>query len=226
MRIGPTLSLLLVQHRSPLSLQTNQPTNGTNDMATAVNATSSTVELASVGVPTRQMNQDEWFFEQSRDFTTSTMDTTTAVTRSARETERGACTDQIEPRNVSRPFRKESFSIRLPQTRVKLLQQWECVITSVHEDCVECEMYDLRGAGQPVEYAEVYIDEFSHFDKPLLQEGAVFYWSIGHSTSKSGQVRRYSELRVRRMPPLSNSRKKEIAQEAEQLHELFNTSAK
>jgi hypothetical protein len=49
----------------------------------------------------------------------------------------------------------------------------------------------------------------------------VFYWSIGHRVSEVGQVRRYSELRVRRMPPLSRLRKGEIARKAEQLSKLI-----
>jgi hypothetical protein len=100
---------------------------------------------------------------------------------------------------------------------MKLLQQWECVVLRVRDDLVECEMHDLTNDSEPVEYAEVYINEFSLFDKPLLCEGAVFYWSIGHETKQTGQIRRYSDLRVRRMPPLGQVKKREICCWAKQL---------
>ena len=86
------------------------------------------------------------------------------------------------------------------EKRIKLLQQWECIVSRVTDDCVECELHDLTDESLPVEQAEVYLDEFNHFDRALLQEGAVFYWSFCRETSVTGHVRRYSELRVRRMP--------------------------
>lgn len=124
-------------------------------------------------------------------------------------------------RKVSDPIRKGNLSPRFPSDRVTLLQQWECVVTHVQNDCVECEMHDLTDESKPVEYAEVFIGEFNHFDRELLREGAVFYWSLGHETYRTGQVRRYSELRVRRMPPLSNLKRREIVNRAKQLGELF-----
>lgn len=193
-------------------------------MPIMVNATSSTLEMTSIGVPTQHIDREEWVFDQSERLT-STTDTTAAANRSLADDGEGSRTDRVEKRRFSPPVRKDSYSIQLPTGGVKLLQQWECVITNVEGDCVECEMHDLRNTRQPVELAEVYIDEFSDFDKPLLQEGAVFYWSVGHSTSTSGQLQRYSELRVRRMPRLSKAQKKEIAQEAEHLHELLNATA-
>lgn len=122
---------------------------------------------------------------------------------------------------VSQPVRKDDLVIHPAEKRIKLLQQWECIVSRVTDDCVECELHDLTDESLPVEQAEVYLDEFNHFDRALLQEGAVFYWSVGHETSVNGQVRRYSELRVRRMPRLSQLRKREINKEAEHLSELL-----
>jgi hypothetical protein len=128
-------------------------------------------------------------------------------------------------RRVSAPIRKDSFVPRFPRDRIKLLQQWECVVSQVHDDCVECEMHDLTDESKPVECAEIYLDEFNEFDRALLCEGTVFYWSIGHETKRTGQVRRYSELRVRRMPPLTNLKKREIGERAKQLSELLDAKS-
>jgi len=128
-------------------------------------------------------------------------------------------------RRVSAPICKDSFVLRLPRDRIKLLQQWECVVSQVRDDCVECEMYDLTDESKPVECAEIYLDEFNEFDRALLCEGTVFYWSIGHEIKRTGQVRRYSELRVRRMPPLTHLKKREIRERAKQLSELLNANS-
>lgn len=128
---------------------------------------------------------------------------------------------QTKSRTVLPPVHKDKLKIRGSDRAIKLLQQWECVVIDVDEDCVECEMHDLTDDSQPVELAEIYLDEFNLFDRHLLAEGTVFYWSIGREECKTGTIRRYSELRVRRMPPLSNLRKRELAREAEQSSELF-----
>lgn len=130
---------------------------------------------------------------------------------------------QSKALSVPSPIHDDQIPINLPDYRIKLLQQWECVVIEVQPDCVACEMHDLTDDSQPEEYAEVYLTEFSLFDRPLLQEGAVFYWSIGHEIKKTGNVRKYSELRVRRMPPLSKSKEREITKRAEHLKKLFGT---
>ncbi len=153
----------------------------------------------------------------------ATGQTTTQDMNSSTDSNVVTKTDVIASPIVSPPVRKDDLVIRPAEKRITLLQQWECIVSRVMGDCVECEMHDLTDESRSVEQAEVYLDEFSHFDRALLQEGAVFYWSIGHETSSTGQVRRYSELRVRRMPRLSQLRKREISREAEHLSELLKS---
>ena len=102
-----------------------------------------------------------------------------------------------------------------------LLQQWECVVISTDEETVHCEMHDLTDEDNSVEFAELLWSEFNDYDKPLLVEGAVFYWSIGHLRKQSGQVRRFSETRLRRMPKLSVAKRREISRKAELLNGLY-----
>ena len=44
------------------------------------------------------------------------------------------------------------------------------------------------------------IDEVSESDKPLLSEGAIFYWIIGFKDYPSGQRKTEQFLRFRRLP--------------------------
>ncbi len=128
-------------------------------------------------------------------------------------------------RRVSAPIRKDTFVPRFPRDRIKLLQQWECVVSQVHDDCVECEMHDLTDESKPVECAEVLLEAFNEYDRALLCEGTVFYWSIGYKTKRTGQVTQYSNLHVRRMPRLTNLKKREIGERAKQLRELLHANS-
>ena len=182
--------------------------------------TSSRVDDRDVNSQTRGVHIDDWVLSEiepeQRD-----MGETTTRELNAHSSNGSATTMPTDSRKVSEPIRKDTLVIRFPSDHVKLLQQWECVILRVRDDCVECEMHDLTDESEPVEYAEVYLDEFNRFDKALLCEGAVFYWSIGHKTKRTGQVRRYSELRVRRMPHLSNLTKRDIHERAKQFRDSF-----
>ena len=132
-------------------------------------------------------------------------------------------TGLAKQRSFNEPISKRKLPPNPINKKVKPLQQWECIVIDVKDDCVECELHDLWKDDYPVEIAEIYLDEFSSFDRPLLQEGVVFYWSIGQETSITGQIRRFSELRVRRMPRRSRLRQKEIEQEAKVISELLGT---
>lgn len=137
------------------------------------------------------------------------------------EEETGSYPEDIA-RRIQRPVPSVPPPIRLSDRRVQLLQQWECVVHSVADGLVTCELHDLTVESEPMEIAEIYLEEFSDFDKPLLKEGTVFYWSVGRETSSAGQVRRYSELRVRRVPALTRSRRNVIASHAKELDAFFH----
>lgn len=195
-------------------------------MSTAIAETSSRVNESEFNMPTRGMRVDDWLLPEVESIDSSVGETTAKKFAAPSLSETARVAVQNIAQNVSAPVLKERISVRKPDSRLKLLQQWECVVSRVRDDCVECEMHDLTDESMPVEQAEVYLEEFNHYDRPLLQEGAVFYWSIGHETYKTGQVRRYSDLRVRRMPPLSKLRKREISREAERISGLINTESR
>ncbi|MEW4451803.1 hypothetical protein AB1L30_03860 [Bremerella sp. JC817] len=124
------------------------------------------------------------------------------------------------PAKKMKPISKESVGVPLGGDRKVLQQQWECVVIGTDVDSVQCELHDLTDENNCIEFAEIYLSEFNEYDLPLLQEGAVFYWSIGHLRRETGQVRRFSEFRLRRMPKLSGAAKRGIARKVEQLREL------
>lgn len=85
-----------------------------------------------------------------------------------------------------------------PRRKFDLLQQWEGVVSEVSDDAVWAEILDLTNPSNAAEVVEIPFAEFAVSDRPLLQPGSVFYWSIGYETSPGGTIRRISETRVRR----------------------------
>ena len=133
--------------------------------------------------------------------------------------------DSGETSRVSKP-RLVAPLIRLPAgtlplERVRVLQQWEGVVTDVTNDSFFADLQDLSDSSHPLEVVEIPIDEVSEDDRPLLVEGAVFYWSIGHETSAGGTLRRMSEIRMRRMPRWTKRDIQNVAKRAEELFELY-----
>ncbi len=68
-------------------------------------------------------------------------------------------------------------------------------------------LQDLTEKG-PEEEAEFPIEEVSDEDRKFIKSGAIFYWNIGYLDSRTGQRRRVSIIRFRRLPAW---RKEEIS---------------
>lgn len=106
-------------------------------------------------------------------------------------------------------------------SRKILDQQWECVIVSQDDETVHCELHDLSDPTMEAEYAEVYLTEFSEYDRPRLTEGTVFYWSIGRERKEHGQITKFSELRLRPTPRISRAALRRITERAKKLDGVF-----
>ena len=131
----------------------------------------------------------------------------------------GTTSSQVRP-EVHEAIGRSSV-VRFPARRFKVLQQWECEVRGVDSECVSCVLRDLTDESRPDEMAEVYVEEFSKYDRPRLREGAIFYWSIGHETSAAGQVRRISEFRMRRTLAIKAIVSKALDREAAKLSDLL-----
>lgn len=162
---------------------------------------------------TDRLRRDDWWIAKTETLA-SQDDTETEVVADESRTAFEETTKKI------RAIHRDSVNVSLEGDTKRLLQQWECVVLSTDDETVHCEMHDLTDESNPIEYAELLWSEFNDYDKPLLHEGAVFYWSIGHLRKKSGQVQRFSETRVRRMTKLSRSKQLEISRKVQTLNGL------
>lgn len=131
-------------------------------------------------------------------------------------------TSAMQTKVVLPAIRKPFRTVKRAEWTETMLQQWECIVTSVDDECVSCKMYDLLNETSPVEFGEIFLNYFNKSDIPLLEEGVVFYWSMGYQTNRAGTVQHFETYRVRRMPALTASQKKSAQREAESLSGLFS----
>lgn len=87
----------------------------------------------------------------------------------------------------------------LPQAEFDALQKWEGHVVSVDDTEFTATLVDLT---QPSVEEEVVLElsELSEDDLPLVQPGAVFYWSVGYRVDQSGERSRSSVIWFRRLP--------------------------
>lgn len=76
----------------------------------------------------------------------------------------------------------------------EVLQQFECIVDELTLKSVCVRLYDLTNMDNPIEVAEMPIEQFDDNMKTQLVEGFLFYWNIGYDTKENGQIIRASEF--------------------------------
>lgn len=131
--------------------------------------------------------------------------------------------DVLATELVSRPRRPAAcFAKRPAQSEYTFitLQKWEGYVTQVGTETFWVRLTDLTGSA-PDEEAEIALSEVSPGDRPLVADGAVFYWMIGYRDDRSGQRHRESLIRFRRLPAWTSQEMAAGARQAVQwAHEL------
>lgn len=126
-----------------------------------------------------------------------------------------------EAKRLGRAVRNWSAHVRPatePPARSGLIEieSWEGVVEEVFDTYFLARIISLTRADGD-EIAEIYASEVSPSDRPLLREGAIFYWTIGYEDTPSGQRKRQSFLRFRRLPPIAASNHETTCREDEWL---------
>ena len=99
-------------------------------------------------------------------------------------------------------------------------ERWEGVVLGIERDVFRARLVDLDRQ-TPDEEAEIYLSEVSDEDRVLVEPGAIFYWSIGYYTDRTGQRMRRSLVRFRRLPTWTKSELDEARREAEKTSKLL-----
>jgi hypothetical protein len=117
--------------------------------------------------------------------------------------------------------------VRLPSPSAlpysfEVRQQWEGVVTSVSADEFSVVLRDIINPSSPEMDAVLPTEEVAEDDLELLQRGAVLYWTIGYEQTHTGQRRRISNLRFRRLPAWSRADIQRVKETAREFGEIFS----
>lgn len=91
----------------------------------------------------------------------------------------------------------------------KAIQKWEGKVISLSGDTFKATLSALVGDKIDQE-ADIYVEDVTPDERPYIEPGAVFYWSIGYLERPSGR-RRESVLRFRRLPAWTSDEVKKEA---------------
>lgn len=124
------------------------------------------------------------------------------------------------------PGHKAARIVRLPRRSAlpyhfEMRQQWEGVVTRVAQDEFSVVLRDLTPAKAADLEAVLPLEEVSDEDLPLLKEGAVLYWTIGYEHTLTGQRKRVSIIRLRRLPAWTRKDIGRVKEKAAELEKLF-----
>lgn len=93
---------------------------------------------------------------------------------------------------------KEDFG----RTSLKPVYEWEGVVEDINGTGFRARLTPLVQNGDPTgtEFTEFDFDDLeTEADRPLVREGAVFYWTLGREQNAAGSVKNVSLVRFRRL---------------------------
>jgi hypothetical protein len=131
-----------------------------------------------------------------------------------------ACDLTIAPQEHRPPLRAAPRVPRRAFGRRSLapISHWEGVVERVSGDRFFCRLTPLNDDDErnKVEFTEFEVDDLANeSDIPLVQPGAIFYWTIGRARNAAGTITNVSLVRFRRLPLVTAYQRKRAEREAE-----------
>lgn len=86
------------------------------------------------------------------------------------------------------------------QSKTEILAQFLGTIIEIDINDKECtvELIDLINESNPIECAEISFDNFPQNQLHLVSINNTFMWIIGNRTDKCGQIRRFSDIELKK----------------------------
>ncbi|MBI5478903.1 MAG: hypothetical protein HY906_08610 [Deltaproteobacteria bacterium] len=92
-----------------------------------------------------------------------------------------------------------------PPSGYQLLQQWEGVVNEVHGHEFTARLRDVVAPANPEKQATFELEQVHREDLALVQQGAVFYWTVGYRIEPHGQKKLESLIHFQRLPAWTRS---------------------
>ena len=81
------------------------------------------------------------------------------------------------------------------------IKEWEGYVNKIGEHSIFADLVDISGNKRMIsDQAEIPLDELLDADRPKLQLGSIFRWSIGYQRTAGGTKRRVSNIVFRELP--------------------------
>lgn len=103
----------------------------------------------------------------------------------------------------------------------RVIQKWEGYVIEVTQDSFWARLTVLTGE-EGDQNAEILISAVDEEDLPLVEPGAIFYWSIGYREDEKARVAQDSIIRFRRLPAWTGVDQMRAAVIEEKLKHLFD----
>ncbi len=110
-----------------------------------------------------------------------------------------ADTSVTETQTAAPPRHQRRLPPKGPRERFDIKGKWQGHVVSVGEETFTAIIEDVLEQS-PDEQVEIYLEEISPDDRPLVVPGARFYWAIGYRDVIGGYRMRASIIRMQRLP--------------------------
>lgn len=108
------------------------------------------------------------------------------------------------------------------KSRFEIIQQWEGHIEELDDKLkvFRTRLIDLTSGGTD-EYSEFPYDEVDQDDYDLMKPGAIFYYTIGKVKLSSGQIKKDSFLKFKRLPRITQTDLDSVKKQADNFYNRF-----
>ena len=110
-----------------------------------------------------------------------------------------ADTSVMETQTTAPPGHQRLPTPEGPRERFDIKGKWQGHVVSVGEETFTAIIEDVLEQS-PIEEVEIYLEEISQDDLPLVVPGAHFYWAIGYRDVIGGYRMRASIIKMQRLP--------------------------
>tara|TARA_R110002110_G_scaffold414951_1_gene647103 strand:- start:383713 stop:384252 length:540 start_codon:yes stop_codon:yes gene_type:complete len=117
-----------------------------------------------------------------------------------------------------------SHDLKTNTRKEEIKQVWNGTVLLVNDSCIEARLQDKTNPSNPDEIAIIPLDEFDESDRRMLEEGALFYWHIGYEDSLKFARRRFSKIRIRRLPLWTHDEIEKAKRVATDEAQFFNSN--
>jgi hypothetical protein len=129
--------------------------------------------------------------------------------------------DEIKSSNEKKTTTTPQMKRRMDTSeKYKLLGEWVGIVEKVNDKYFVAKVRDSLNSFHSKELAEFENDDILTSELKYLEEGAIFYWTIGYKTINNTKYK-VSNINFRKVLPISNALKEKAEEQSKNLISFF-----